>query len=292
MSDGLLVVGAGGTLGAALALAARARAWSVIGTRRSPDPASEPGTPILDLGADAGSWPIPDGLGAAVICGAITRLEACRQDPAGSRAVNVEGTWTLARRLAERGVFVVFPSTNLVLSGDQPVAPATAPRAPRTEYGRQKAEVEAALESLGDRAAVVRLTKVVHSGWPLVTGWLASLRESRSVAPFDDMTCAPVLLEDAVQGILELTRRRASGLWQFSGPEDISYADLARSVATVAGLETRWVAPVRGGSARGSEPVPRFTSLDASRAKTELGLEFPGLPRLTERLLAPGRAAV
>ncbi len=288
MNDRLLVVGARGTLGGALVSAARARGVEVHATTRSG--AGEGVASRLDLTMDADTWPIPEGLRAAVLCGAVTRLESCRADPAGSRVVNVAGTLALARRLIDRGVFVVFPSTNLVLAGDQPQASPQSPRAPHTEYGRQKAEVEAALESFGDRVAVVRLTKVVHAAWPLVAGWVAALRGGSVITPFEDMTCAPVLLDEATDGLLTLATRRLTGLWQFSGPTDLSYAELARAVAGVLGVAASLVQPASGNAASGgAEAVPAFTSLDAARARTELRLEFPGVHPLVERLLAPGR---
>lgn len=287
MNDGLLVVGGSGTLGGALAACARARGGHLHVTARTGVGCDS----RLDLATNAAHWPIPSGLGAAVLCGAVTRLESCRVDPRGSRAVNVTGTLQLAQRLAESGVFVIFPSTNLVLAGDVPRALATASRAPQTEYGRQKAEVETALEGLGSRAAVVRLTKVVHAGWPLFAGWVEALRAGLTVQPFTDLGCAPVLLDTVVEGLMRIAQRRAGGLWQFAGPEDVTYADLARAVAARLGVPGDLVQPVCGQQPRGAEPGPKYTSLDASRARAELGIEFPAVSGLVEQLLAPGHAA-
>src|SRR4029077_13292605 len=106
----------------------------------------------LDLSQPPESWPALPECRAAVFCAAMTNLEQCRRDPAESRRINVVQTLHLARRLAEQNCFVVFISTNLVFDGAKPFRRQDDPTCPRTEYGRQKAEVEAALAGLGERA--------------------------------------------------------------------------------------------------------------------------------------------
>lgn len=98
--------------------------------------------------------------------------------------LDVVGTLRLAHLLAEHGCFVVVISSNLVIDGIKPFRLPDEPTCPRTEYGRQKAEVEAALANLGDRAALIRLTKVFHARMPLTLGWVQSLREGKPIRLF------------------------------------------------------------------------------------------------------------
>lgn len=279
----LLVVGADGLLGGTLVALARREGLPVHGTVLGPvDPAHPAAADLatLDLTRPLGGWSPPPAVRGAVLCAAITSLDACRRDPAGTRLVNVTRTLEMASRLVDAGVFVTFISSNLVFDGSRPAASADAPFAPRTEYGRQKAAVEEALRELpADRTAVVRLTKVVHGRWPLVEGWRDALRAGRPVKPFEDFRCAPIPLDRVARGLTDVTRGCRSGVWQFSADADVTYADIARHLALRVGAPATLV---EGTSSRGLadlEHSPAHTTLDTTRAAGELGLVFP--PPLT-----------
>jgi dTDP-4-dehydrorhamnose reductase len=228
----------------------------------------------LDLSRRIEDWPrLPD-CRVAVLCAAITNLEACRRDPEGTRKVNVEHTLTLARHLADRGARVIFISTNLVFDGSKPLRPADDEFCPRTEYGRQKVEVETRLASEGMSHAIVRLTKVFHPGLPLLLDWLSSLRAGTSITPFADMVCAPIALGTVIQGIAAMAGRTLGGVWQFSPRTDISYAEAARQVARRVGADESLLNPSSAALLPAIEHVPRHTALDSTRAREELGLSF------------------
>ena len=87
-------------------------------------------------------------------------------------------TIALIDRLAARGIYTLFLSTNQVFSGERPHVPADAPVSPVSEYGRQKAEAERVLRSRmanGAPIGVLRLAKVVSPGMALVTNWRQEL---------------------------------------------------------------------------------------------------------------------
>ena len=96
-NGGVLVVGADGLLGSAVASRLEAEGCPVIRTSRR----GAPGTIPLDLAALAEAWSPPAGIAAAVICAAVTATEECRARPNECRRVNVEATCELGRRLAD-----------------------------------------------------------------------------------------------------------------------------------------------------------------------------------------------
>ena len=272
-TDTLLVVGADGLLGSTLLEHARAQGRPALGTALAPRPGST--LLPLDLAALNDDWTPPPGCRSAVLCAAITSLEACRKDPTGTRQINVVQTLRLVRLLAASGIFVTFISSNLVFDGTGPHVPANAAPQPRTVYGRQKAEVEAGLSSLGPRAAVVRLTKVMHARWALFQGWIQELRAGRTIQPFADFVCSPIPLPLVVRGLAEVATGRKSGIWQFSGDADVSYAAIGRRLAQKLEANPALVQPVTSRDRVSLEHNPAHTTLDASRARDELGLVFP-----------------
>jgi dTDP-4-dehydrorhamnose reductase len=223
-----------------------------------------------------------------VVGAAVTGLEACRRDPEGTRRVNVEGTLRCVEQARRDGAFVVWLSSNLVFDGEVPRVKDGTPVSPGCDYGRQKAEVEEALA--GDAGvARVRLTKVIGPGWKLLEDWCRTWEAGGAVRAFEDLWVAPVTLEATVQGLLKIAGERRGGGWQFSGPEDVSYAGLARTMAGKVGVgEDRVEGVGRGGVVR-DEQAPRHTTLDTQRAEEELGMQFSGVDEVLDVWLATRR---
>ena len=272
MSDAAwLVVGADGGIGRPLLARIRADGRPAVGTTRR----SDSNGLHLDLAADSASWQLPDRVAVAYLCAAVTSIDACRRDPAGTRVVNVDRTRTLAAQLRERGAHVVFLSTNQVFDGTVPFREEADAVCPLTEYGRQKADAEAALLAAGD-ATVVRFTKVVPPDWPLIHKWRDALARGEPVEAFGDMVLSPVPLGRAVGSLVRVGDKRPGGVFHVSGAEDISYAELARRLAVVVGADPGLVREVSCRE-RGIPPeaAPTHTALASGRLWLELGLTPP-----------------
>mgnify|MGYP003345501769 CR=1 FL=1 len=168
-----LVVGGDSTIGSALVRQATAAGRRVIGTSRKWSEKSL----RLDLADDSRSWVLPERVGVAYLCAAVTSMDACRTSPGGTRWINVVQTTALARLLAARGARVVFLSTNQVFDGSKPHRPANDPTCPRSEYGRQKADAEHAILDCG--GSVIRFTKVMAEKNALFQSWATTLRADR-----------------------------------------------------------------------------------------------------------------
>lgn len=273
---GALVVGADGKIGGALVADLKRAGRAVRGTVLDPRDADED-RDVLDLAGPPESWACPSAE-VAYLCAAVTRLEDCRRDPERAFRVNVEGTCGLARRLVGAGAFVVFLSSNEVLDGHAPLAGADDPVCPATEYGRQKAEAERRLLALGGSVAVVRLTKVLGSGFALFAQWAAAMKAGRAVHPFSDRAMAPVPLAFVVAALRGIGERRLAGIWQVSGERDVSYAEAARLGARALGLDEDLVQPVAAGPAGPGEPLSRLhTTLRSDRTCEALGLRVPAV---------------
>jgi dTDP-4-dehydrorhamnose reductase len=276
----ILVVGGDSMIGAAIATAAGALGLRVIATTRR----STPGMAQLDL-ADPKKWDWLEGVRArtAVLAAAVARLDACHLDPEASSRVNVTGTVELGRRLAARGTHLIHLSTNQVFSGETPSPAEDAPLSPANVYGRQKADAEAGLLSLGPTATVLRLTKVIHPGMALFQGWADALAEGRMVRPARDMALAPVTVDLVVQAVLALAKlgwaapERTAGIFHLSAADEISYADAALVVARRLGADPALVRPVdsvAAGYVR--EQPPRHTIMACGRLRSVTGIAPPG----------------
>jgi dTDP-4-dehydrorhamnose reductase len=237
--------------------------------------------PLLDLAEPLGDWLPPSGTRAACIFAAVARLQACEADPPGSSLINVTNTIALAGRLLQHGVAVVFLSTNQVFDGSVPCVPADAPHCPVSAYGQQKARTEAALLQQianGAPVAILRLAKIVSPGMALLRQWMAALAAGQPVAAFADMMLAPVPAELAATAIakLLLARDGARGIFQLSGPRDVSYTEIAVHLAGKTGADPALVGPVPAASA-GMPPgaTPAHTTLDSTALRERFGITVP-----------------
>jgi dTDP-4-dehydrorhamnose reductase len=210
----------------------------VVTTRRLPTP----GRLSLDLETIDDEWRPPDGVTAACIFVAVARLAACESDPARSSRINCDKTILLISKLVSAGIFTLFLSSNQVYDGNSPHVPFDLPHSPVSVYGRQKAVTESALFAMQERGlpvAILRLGKVISPGMKLLTDWRKELLAGHAIGAFVDMSMAPVAAIHAAQAIDRLLAARLPTVAQLSGPEDFSYAKIARLIACEAGADQR-----------------------------------------------------
>ncbi|OGT55955.1 MAG: hypothetical protein A3F43_02840 [Gammaproteobacteria bacterium RIFCSPHIGHO2_12_FULL_42_10] len=264
MASYSLVVGAGGNIGSALFTRLLAAEEPVFGTtHRHP---AAPSCFYLNLLDESSLWQFPDvQFDVAYLTAGVCRIAQCETDPAATRKANIDGMGALVRHLADRGVFIVFLSTNQVFSGERSFELTHAACQPMNEYGRQKAEMEAMIASTCERFAIVRLSKVVEPDMPLIKNWVDQLRQYQLVQAFSDMMLAPVSLRQVVETLIQIGRKKQPGFYHLSGSQDVSYFEL---VSYIAALIQRPQTLVKSANAiecgLQKNFLPRFTTLDCS----------------------------
>jgi dTDP-4-dehydrorhamnose reductase len=274
----LLLVGGDSEIGAATARAMAGRGIAGVATTRRRDRAS-PERPFLDLAAPLGDWRPPEGTRAACLFVAVARLAACAADPAGSAHINVTQTLALVDRLVAQKIHVLFLSTNQVFDGSRAQLPADAPHSPVSEYGRQKALTEAALMQRmqsGAPVAILRLAKVVSPDMALMRDWIGALKQQKPIRAFRDMTMAPAPTALVSDVILALLQDWAAGIFQFTGPRDVSYAETGRYLAERVRADPRLVeetSALDNGLPEGA--TPHNTTLDSSAIRERFALQCP-----------------
>lgn len=268
----VLVVGAEGVLGAAVAACLTARGMPVLGTSRR----GTPGLLPLDLAASPATWNLPSAVRAAVICAATTSTAECRSHPDRARVINVDATVEVTARLGAAGAHVIFPSSNQIFDGTAAFPVADTTPSPVTSYGRMKAEAEAAILGLGETTLVVRLTKIIHREMPLFAGWQDALRRGQPIHPFADLPLAPLTPGFAAEVIAAAVAQGLTGIVQVSATADVTYAEVAERMARTAGLSASLVQAVSATSGETAiEHVPRHTTLDTTTLRERLGIIPP-----------------
>jgi dTDP-4-dehydrorhamnose reductase len=285
-TDSWLVVGGDGLIGRALMRRLDGEGRAVLATTRRRGCAGAQ-RPYLELAQDPSDWTPPAPVSVAFLLAAAANQLSCCADPAASRRINVDNTIALARRLVSLGTFVVFTSTNLVFDGEEARYATCAKPHPTSEYGRQKEEAERALLALGPRVAVVRLTKVLAAEMPLIGRWVEALKAGRPVEAFTDLICAPIPVDFVVEGLVRIGTQQKGGLFHLSGADEVSYADLARSLARRLGVDSALVRPTTSTAAGVTlQSLPKHSSLDPREAEATLSLQAPRLDAVIERCVS------
>ena len=281
-TDAWLVVGGDGLIGRALARRLEGEGRTVLATTRRHGCAAAR-RPHLELAQDPSAWTPPQPVSVAFLLAAAANQLSCCADPAASRRINVDHTVALARRLVSLGAFVVFTSTNLVFDGEEARYQTCAAPHPTSEYGRQKAEAEQALLALGPRVAIVRLTKVLAAEMPLIGRWVESLKAGQPVEAFTDLICAPMPVDFVAEALARIGAQARGGLFHLSGADEVSYADLARSLARRLGVDGALVRPTTSAAAGVTlQSLPKHSSLDAQDVAESFSLPPPHLDAVIE----------
>jgi dTDP-4-dehydrorhamnose reductase len=283
-----LLAGGDSEIGAATFRYLKASGKAATATTRRPQLVSGD-RPLLDLAADVASWAPPPAASAACILAARARLADCAADPAGAARINVHQTLALVERLTAQNVYVLFLSTNQVFDGSVPHMRADAPASPVSEYGRQKARTEAALRERmlwGAPIGILRLAKVVSPAMPLLCGWARALQAGEPIRAFHDMQMAPAPMEHVSAAIAVLLESRTPGIFQLTGPQDVSYADIAHRLARRLGADPALVVSLgamEAGLPEGS--TPRHTTLDSDAMRERFGIAVPEPWQVMDRIV-------
>lgn len=252
----ILVTGATGFLGGAVCRALSARGHEVVAAIRTPSAILPPGLETRIVGAiDATTQWSAAVAGIDVVmhlAGRAHVMHDTQSDPlAAFRAVNRDGTLTLARACVDAGVKRLVFVSSIKVNGEatppgMAYTAADAP-APGDAYGRSKHEAEEGLRSLasatglevvivrpplihgpGAKGNLASLMKAIARGLPLPLGCIINRRSLVGKAN----------LADALSFLADHPAARGK-TFLISDGEDISSPDLVRHLATAMGRPAR-----------------------------------------------------
>ncbi len=282
------VIGAGGFLGSRLLAALRTSYPDAAGTVHHD---VKPGLSFFDLaGSDFGSLALADsGHRAAVICAGVSSIVRCEKAPLETRAVNVDGTIELARRLLGEGILPVIFSSDYIFGGDAAPYAENAPMAPLNEYGRQKAEVEERLRAMAPGAhLILRLSKVFSlrtNDGTLLDDMARRLAQGDYPAAADQWFC-PTLVDDLVKAVILLLARGARGTVNLCSPAGWSRHEMAVLMADALGVPPGRVRCISIDDLGDGTRRPHDIRMIPSGLFEENGLEFTSIESSIERIAA------
>lgn len=291
----ILVFGAGGRLGAALARAYAPEA-RVQGFGRAEADLADPAAPARLIGEAR-----PD---VVINCAALTNVDLCETERGLARAVNAESPGAMARACAETGARLVHISTDYVFDGEARTPYGEeAVAAPLSWYGCTKREGEEAVLAAGARHAVVRVSWVFGPDRDsFVDKALQAALRGEAVRAVADKWSSPTYTLDAAEALRVFFDDAApGGVYHLCNRGVCSWREWAQAgldAAAAAGIPvaTRSVEPLRLADLTAmvaSRPV--YSAMSCRRLEHLLGRPLRPWPEAVadhvDRLARAGRLA-
>lgn len=281
----IVIAGAGGTLGSAIARACAARGLPHLALSRQDCDITEPGA-VSRAVQRLRPWAVINAAGHV-------RVDAAEGEPDACLRLNADGAAALAGACAGAGVRFVTFSSDLVFDGElqRPYVEEDAPR-PLSVYGLSKLEAERrVLEVLAD-ALVIRTSAFFgpvdrHN---FVTLSLQALARGERVLAAQDVVVSPTYVPDLADATLDLLLDGERGVWHLANAGQVTWYELAARAARAAGLDVAGVTGVPMQQLGWRAPRPAFSALSSSR-----GRQMPDLESALARYLrdtAVPRAAI
>jgi dTDP-4-dehydrorhamnose reductase len=210
-------------------------------------------------------------------------VDAAESDEKKCMDANCTGPGKLAEICHRYGVRFLSYSSDLLFDGSKGKAYVESDAvAPLNAYGRSKARSEERIFQVNPDAVVVR-TSSFFGPWDqynFVTTTLGSLKEGRTVTAAKDIYMSPTYVPDLVNMSLDLLLDGDTGIFHVTNKGVISWADLARKVALMAGYDTSLIRGVMQRKMRQPAARPAYSAL-----QSEKGVQLPSLEDALERCL-------
>ncbi len=255
----LLITGATGTLGQAIARACEHRGLAYVLTDRASLPLDDPEAARRVLG-ELRPWAVANATGWV-------RVDEAEHARDGCLAANAAAVAHLAAACCDVDAALLTFSSDLVFDGSatRPYVERDAPR-PLNVYGESKALAEAEALRSGARALVVRTAAFFQPYDPhnFAHHLVRALRRGERFEAANDLIVSPTYVPDLVNHSLDLLLDGETGLRHLANVGAVSWAEFGIRLAEAVGLDARRVI---------GRPHARFGWAAARPAYAALGTE-------------------
>jgi dTDP-4-dehydrorhamnose reductase len=259
------IFGATGLLGKALM-----REWQqdeVVGLGSKDADIRDPGQVLSVVQRTRPDW--------IVLAAAYTDVDGCETNRELAFDVNCRGAVNVAQAAKHCGSRLLFLSTDYVFDG----ASATPyeishPRAPRSVYGKSKAEAELQLSKILPDCCMARTSWLFGAGGKCFPDTILKLAANRSeIDVVNDQRGSPTYAVDLARAVIQLCRRGAKGIVHVTNTGECSWFEFAREIVRGAGLKTL-VRPTTSDKFVRPAERPKYSVL-SPKSREQYGIAMP-----------------
>lgn len=223
---------------------------------------------------------VRDEIDVIVNAAAYTAVDKAEDNIAEAYRINRDAVDNLAKCAKRRGVYLVHISTDYVFSGDE-CRPHREedPIAPRSVYGKSKAEGEQAIRDSGCHATIIRTSWLYSEyGHNFVKTMLKLGKERERVTVVYDQIGGPTYAGDLASAIWSVIEKngKSSGMnvYHFANKGSISWFDFAQAIMEIGGCNCR-VDAILSENYPAKAPRPACSVFDLSKIESETGIDIP-----------------
>jgi dTDP-4-dehydrorhamnose reductase len=278
----ILVTGASGLLGHAVALAAQKEHQVTAQYHRNIPPALT-GLVQVDLTDASRTQETFHAISPEITihCAAISDPVTCEQKRIIARSLNVTATQTLARLCGQSHSRLLLISTDLVFNGMRGMYVEADPVDPVSYYGDTKVKAEELVRD-NCRNYVIARCSLMYGKSPsgrrgVDERLLESLRSGKEVVLFTDEYRTPVCAQDLAPALLRVAESGFVGTVHCAGTERISRYDLGLKICRAAGVDSSRIVPAKIEDVQSGPPRAPDVSLDSTKLAERLGIRLMGM---------------
>lgn len=206
---------------------------------------------------------------AIIHAAAMTDVDGCEKDGRLANQINHLGARNVARAAVQSGAYLVAVSTDFVFSGAAAPYAEDAPTDPISVYGASKLAGELAVLEASKTFAVARTAWLYGGKGKHFPRTILSLLAARPTIEVVEDECGnPTFVGDLAESLVQLVSLRMSGIVHLTNEGSTSRFELARQVATAAGLAPERIQPTTVEAFLRQYPLPARRPRDSSLTNT------------------------
>jgi dTDP-4-dehydrorhamnose reductase len=173
-----------------------------------------------------------------VLAAAYTDVDGCESDREHCMSVNYRGAVNVAEAAKQHNARLLFLSSDYVFDGIKTTPyEASDPRAPRSAYGRSKAQAEVQITKILPEYCIVRTSWLFGVGGRCFPDTILKLAASRpALDVVEDQRGSPTYAVDLARAIIQLCHADAGGIVHATNRGDCTWFEFAREIVRQAGL--------------------------------------------------------
>ncbi|MEM0488273.1 MAG: dTDP-4-dehydrorhamnose reductase [Candidatus Bathyarchaeia archaeon] len=207
---------------------------------------------------------------------AISDVDLCEVDKYLAWSVNVEASRVIAKKAKDFNAKLVYLSTDYVFNGERGLYKENDVPAPINYYGLTKLIAENIFSSATNNHIILRTSQIYGFGMGRVNFArfvIDALSKGQRIKALTDQWLSPTLNTLLAKAIKELVEGNHVGLFHVAGERTSRY-EFARIIAKKFGFDESLIEPVTMDEISFRAKRPRDSSLDSSKAKNMLEVDF------------------
>lgn len=161
---------------------------------------------------------------------------------------------------------------------------------PINEYGRTKLKAESLIQSQSRNGLILRTNVLfdytVWTGASFVNWLVESLKNKKTITVVTDQFNNPIWTTDLADILIELIKRKVTGLYHTGGDEYISRYEFAQMIAQKFKLDTSLILPISTGELDQKAKRPLKGGLKTGKIEDELGVSSPSMEKALKSILS------